>query len=65
MRRMAWISLFAGLLYPFLILVSDGDKAGFIKDISVSFYLFISAVVGAYMGFSSWGDASIKGGRDV
>lgn len=65
MRRMAWIALMAGLLFPLLILASDADKAVLIKDVSVSFYMFASAVVGAYMGFSTWGDAGLKGGRDV
>ena len=53
MRRMAWISLTAGLLFPVLVYFSDSK---FLSDIATAYYLFISAVVGAYMGFSTIGD---------
>ena len=53
MRRMAWISLTAGLLFPVLVYFSDSK---FLADIATAYYLFISAVVGAYMGFSTVGD---------
>ena len=53
MRRMAWISLLVGLGFPLLILVTESTVVGAIAG---PFYLFIGAVVGAYMGFSTWGD---------
>ena len=56
MRRMAWISLTAGLLFPVLVYFSDSK---FLADIATAYYLFISAVVGAYMGFSTVGDMNV------
>ena len=58
MRRMAWISLISGILFPVLVFYSDSK---FLADIAVAYYLFISAVVGAYMGFSTVGD--MKNGK--
>ena len=49
-RRMAWMSLFAGLGFPLLILLTDSHQLG---EIAMPFYLFVGAVVGAYIGFSS------------
>lgn len=54
MRRMAWLSLIAGLLYPALLLL--GVQGETLVGVAPSFYMFVSAVVGAYMGFSTWGD---------
>lgn len=53
MRRMAWISLIAGLLFPLLVLTTEASTLG---PVAGPFYLFIGCVVGAYMGFSTWGD---------
>ena len=54
MRRMAWLSLIVGLVYPIsLYFIEDGKS---IVDIAMPFYLFVGSVVGAYMGFSTWGD---------
>jgi hypothetical protein len=52
-RRMAWISLTAGLAYPLLVLFTDSLQ---LKDIAVPFYLFVSSVVGAYIGFATIDD---------
>lgn len=50
---MAWLSMFAGLLFPLLILGTDDPNLG---AIAVPFYMFVSAVVGAYIGFATWDD---------
>lgn len=52
-RRMSWLSLAAGLLYPLLVLVTDSTQ---LKDIAGPFYLFVSAVVGSYIGFATVDD---------
>tara|TARA_R100001086_G_scaffold250107_1_gene193919 strand:+ start:5318 stop:5488 length:171 start_codon:yes stop_codon:yes gene_type:complete len=53
MRRMAWISLVAGLAFPLLLYATEAAVLG---EIAGPFYLFVASVVGAYMGFSTWGD---------
>ena len=50
---MAWLSVGAGLLFPLLILSTDSAQLG---ALAASFYMFIGAVVGAYMGFSTMDD---------
>lgn len=52
-RRMAWVSLTAGLVFPVLILFTESPQLG---AIATPFYLFISAVVGAYIGFATVDD---------
>jgi len=52
-RAMAWVSLMAGLLFPLLILATDSDQLG---PLAGPFYIFISAVVGAYIGFATVDD---------
>jgi len=52
-RRMAWMSLIAGLTYPLLVLVTDSTQ---LKDIAGPFYMFVSAVVGSYIGFATIDD---------
>lgn len=52
-RRMAWIALLGGMAYPALVLVTDNDA---IAGIAPHYYLFAGAVVGAYIGFATWGD---------
>jgi len=47
---MAWISMVAGLMYPLLLWVSDSDQLGAVAG---PFYIFVGAVVGAYVGFST------------
>ena len=56
-RRMAWTALVAGLLFPLLLLWSQSDQLGAVAG---AFYVFVSAVVGAYMGFATWDDANFK-----
>lgn len=54
MRRMAWSALVVGLVYPVSVYFVEDGKS--IVDMAMPFYLFVGAVVGAYMGFSTWGD---------
>ena len=56
-RKMAWLSMFAGLLFPLLILGTDDPNLG---AIAVPFYMFVSAVVGAYIGFATWDDKNAR-----
>lgn len=49
-RRMAWLSMVAGLAYPLMFYVSDSPH---LSEIALPFYLFVGAVVGAYVGFST------------
>jgi len=60
-RRMAWLSLIAGLLFPLLILNTDDPNLG---TIAVPFYLFLSAVVGAYIGFATYDDTHANSDRN-
>lgn len=43
----------AAVLYPLLVLASDSRQLG---DIAIPFYMFVSAVVGAYIGFATIDD---------
>lgn len=52
-RKMAWLSMIAGLLFPLLILGTDDPNLG---SIAAPFYVFVSAVVGAYIGFATYDD---------
>lgn len=52
-RRMAWLALFAGLGFPLLLLWSHSDQLGAVAG---AFYLFVSAVVGTYIGFATADD---------
>lgn len=52
-RAMAWTCMVAGLLFPALLLVTESDQLG---AISGPFYIFVSAVVGAYVGFATLDD---------
>ena len=52
-RRMAWICMVAAVSYPLLVLASDSRQLG---DIAIPFYMFVSAVVGAYIGFATIDD---------
>jgi hypothetical protein len=49
-RRMAWLSLIAGLVFPALMLIND------LSSIAGAFYLFVGSVVGAYIGFATVDD---------
>lgn len=52
-RRMAWLSLLAGLAYPF---AARGMDSAVATAIAGHFYLFITAVVGTYIGFATMDD---------
>ena len=52
-RWMAWLSMLSALVFPLLILVSESPTLG---TIAMPFYVFVSAVVGAYMGFATIDD---------
>ncbi|HKZ38583.1 MAG TPA: hypothetical protein VJ184_13075 [Chryseolinea sp.] len=51
---MAYSSMVGGLLFPILVIVNPD-----ISDISMAFYTFVSAVVGAYVGFATLDDANV------
>lgn len=65
-RTMAWVSMVAGLLFPALLLVTESDQLGAIAG---PFYIFVSAVVGAYVGFATlddrWERDSYRQGRGL
>jgi hypothetical protein len=46
-RKMAWLSMLAGLLFPLLILVTESAQLG---QIAPPFYVFVGMVVTAYIG---------------
>lgn len=54
-RRMAWISVLAGLAFPLLVLWTDSDQ---LSQIALHFYVFITFIVSSYFGFSTWDDIS-------
>ena len=56
-RRMAWLSLLAGLAFPLLLLYTDSAQLGVV---AAPFYTFAGAVVVAYVGFATWDDKSNK-----
>ena len=60
-RRMAWIALIAGLLFPLLLLWSQSDQLGAVAG---AFYVFAAAVVGAYMGFATMDDINADKNKD-
>lgn len=52
-RRMAWISLIAGLIYPGLCYFTESEQLG---AIAPHFYMFFGAIVLGYLGFATWDD---------
>jgi len=52
-RRMAWLALVAGLLFPLLLLWSDSDQLG---SVAGAFYVFVTGVVASYIGWASVDD---------
>ena len=52
-RRMAYLSMLAGLAYPVLTVVTDSAQLG---TIAAPFYLFAGAIVSAYIGFATQDD---------
>lgn len=57
-RKMAWISMLAGIGFPLLLLVTESPQLGAIAG---PFYIFVGAVVGAYIGFATWDDKNHVG----
>lgn len=57
-RKMAWLALAAGLLYPLLILAADSPQ---LTGIAMPFYTFVSMVLAAYFGFATWDDKIFRG----
>lgn len=43
----------AGILYPLLVLWAKSTELG---EIAMPFYVFVSSVVGAYIGFATYDD---------
>lgn len=58
-RAMAWLALAAGLLFPVLLLATESPQLG---AVAVPFYVFVGAVVGAYIGFATADDKWQQGG---
>lgn len=56
-RRMAWLALLAGLLFPLLLIWSASDQLGAVAG---AFYGFVTGVVASYIGFATWDDANMK-----
>ena len=56
---MAWLSMIAGLAFPLLLLFTESDQLGAIAG---PFYIFVGAVVGAYIGFATVDDRWQKDG---
>jgi hypothetical protein len=54
---MAWLSMLAGLFFPLLVLSSNSATLG---AIATPFYLFVTGVVGAYIGFATVDDKNFK-----
>jgi len=52
-RKMAWLSMLAGLFFPLLILATESPTLG---QIALPFYGFVGAVVAAYIGFATYDD---------
>lgn len=61
-RRMAWLALIAGLLFPMLLLYTESDQLG---SVAGAFYVFVTGVVASYIGWATIDDANIlKDGKD-
>lgn len=60
-RAMAWICCVAAVFFPFLLLLTNGDQ---LAQVAVPFYLFVSSVVAAYIGFATVDDKNfMEGGK--
>lgn len=56
-RKMAWLSMGAGLLFPLLILTSESPTLG---QIALPFYGFVGAIVLGYIGCATYDDLNFK-----
>lgn len=54
-RRMAWLSLLAGLAFPLLLLYTESTQLGAVAG---AFYVFITGVVASYIGWATWDDVA-------
>lgn len=61
-RAMAWIAFIVGCLYPFVALLGTSTE---LTSMATSFYMFISAVVGAYIGFATLDDKWQEKGKEA
>ena len=56
-RAMAWFSLAGFLLFPFSVILTEAlglpAASGLLADMSSLYYLSVSALLGAYFGFSN------------
>jgi hypothetical protein len=52
-RKMAWLSMLAGLFFPLLILATESSTLG---QIAIPFYAFVTGVVMSYIGFATYED---------
>lgn len=52
-RFMSYCAMFAGLLFPLLTVFTDSVQLG---TIAIPFYLFVTTVVSAYIGFATLDD---------
>lgn len=55
-RRMAWLSLIAGLAFPLLLLYTDSAQLGAVAG---AFYAFVGAVVASYIGWATIDDKAV------
>jgi len=56
-RKMAWICLWAGVSFPVLLFAATlAGEADPLVAIAVPYLLFVSSVVGAYIGFATVDD---------
>lgn len=56
-RRMAWITMIAGCLYPLLVLFTQSDQLG---GIAGPFYVFVTGVIAVYIGAAVVDDNNFK-----
>ena len=59
-RRMAWASMVAGIVYPFLVLFTESEQLG---SIAGPFYVFVGLVFSAYTAGSVVDDKNQKVGQ--
>ena len=52
-RRMAWLALLAGLLFPLLLMATKSEQLGAVAG---PFYAFVGAVVASYIGWATIDD---------
>lgn len=52
-RKMAWLSMLAGLLFPLLIFASDSNT---LWQIAIPFYAFVTGVVMTYITAATYDD---------